>query len=66
VTVQVVLSVVDGEQSLRSAYPVQVSSPMAAIAALTLAFTGTVTENRVPVRRIAAMTRHRRRRRPSA
>jgi hypothetical protein len=45
--------------------PVQVSSPMAAIAALTLAFTGTVTENRVPTRRIAAMTRHRRRRRLS-
>jgi hypothetical protein len=31
---------------------------MAAIAALRLAITGTVTDNRVSARRIAAMTRH--------
>ena len=35
---------------------VQASSGMAAIAALTLGSIGTVTENRAPARRIAAIT----------
>ena len=35
---------------------VQASSPMAAIAARTLEFIGTVTENRAPWRRIAPIT----------
>ena len=35
---------------------VQVSSPMAAIAARMLLFTGTVTENRAPPRRTAPIT----------
>ena len=35
---------------------VQASSPMAAIAARMLLFTGTVTENRAPPRRIAPIT----------